>query len=227
MSRLFFFLVLLCLHASAVSTFHKAREALSQQEYAVAARLFAKAGKEGNAEGYFKAGALFYEGKPGLKQNFSKTYRYFTRASQMGHVKAKYNLGIFYSSRRTPFFDLKQAYSIFHQLASQGHPGAQNRVGMFLLYGMSKITGKDYIEAVKWFEKSSMQGYELANCNLAFMYASGKGVWQNLGRAHAFAKKGKRKGIKTCKKVWNDFKLAKYTEDKGWKFKFYTQPKDN
>jgi TPR repeat protein len=108
-------------------------------------------------------------------------------------------------------------------LANQGHAGAQNRMGMFLLYGFIQ---KDYVQAVKWFEKSSMQGYELANCHLAFMYASGKGVWQNLGRAHAFAKKGKDNGIKMCQKVWKDFKLFKYPEDKGWKFKFYNKPKN-
>ena len=86
------------------------------------------------------------------------------------------------------------------------------------------ILEKDYKEAVKWYERASKQGYVNAQCNLAFMYASGKGVWQNMGRAHAFAKPGFKKGNPNCEKVWNDFNLEKYPEDKGFKFKFYNEP---
>jgi TPR repeat protein len=77
---------------------------------------------------------------------------------------------------------------------------------------------------VEYFEKASKQGYVTAQCNLAMMYASGKGVFPNFGRAHVFAKTGVEQGNPICKKVWEDYNLSKYPEDKSFKLNFYTKP---
>ncbi|WP_428025303.1 tetratricopeptide repeat protein [Arcobacter sp.] len=172
-------------------------------------------------EAYFQLGKIYFEGKYVFK-NYEKALEYFSAASHLGHIQGTYNLALFYLSKQTPFHDNKKALSYFLELARKGHAPSQNRIGMYLTSGI--ILEKDYKEAVKWFEASSKQGYVNAQCNLAFMYASGKGVWQNMGRAHAFAKPGYKKGYKLCKKVWDDFNLEKYPEDKGFKFKFYNEP---
>jgi TPR repeat protein len=174
-----------------------------------------------NPEAYFKLGKIYFEGKYVFK-DYVKALEYFSSASYLGHIQGTYNLGLFYLSKKTPFYDPKKALSYFLELARKGHAPSQNRVGMYLTSGV--IVDVDYKEAVKWYEASSKQGYINAQCNLAFMYASGKGVWQNMGRAHAFAKPGYEKGYKLCQKVWEDFNLEKYPEDKGFKFKFYNEP---
>jgi TPR repeat protein len=176
---------------------------------------------DGDPEAYFKLGKIYFEGKY-VSKDYKKALEYFSAASYLGHIQGTYNLGLFYLSRKTPYYDPKKALSYFLELARKGHAPSQNRVGMYLTSGV--IVDVDYKEAVKWYEISSKQGYINAQCNLAFMYASGKGVWQNMGRAHAFAKPGYQKGYKLCQKVWEDFNLAKYPEDKGFKFKFYNEP---
>ncbi len=215
---------LLTISLWASSALQIAQEAELRQDYKKAVRYYKKAAFENNdAQAHYKLGIFYYEGTV-VKRNFTQTYRSFTKASLLGHKTARYNLGIFYASKRTPYFDIQHAYNIFKELAVQGHAGAQNRVGMYLTIGINGVIEKDYKKAVLWLEKSSKQGYENAHCNLAYMYASGKGVWKNMGRAHAFAKDGVKKKNPLCMKVWREFSLKKYPEDKGFKLKFYNKP---
>ena len=174
-----------------------------------------------DAEAFFELGKIYFEGRY-KKQDFLKALRYFNASYHLGSINGTYNLALFYLSKKTKYHDTKKALSLFLELGRKGHAPSQNKVGMFLTAGI--VLEKDYKQAVKWYEASSKQGYVDAQCNLAFMYASGDGVWQNMGRAHAFAKPGFKKGNKLCEKVWNDFNLEKYPEDKGFKFKFYNKP---
>lgn len=172
-------------------------------------------------EAYFQLGVAYYEGLV-VKKDYKKAYTNFKKASKLYHEKADYNLAIMYSNKKTPYYNLKKSYSLFLALAKEGNAGAQNRIGMFLTFGL--VVDKDYKEAVKWFEKSSKQNYLTAHCNLAYMYASGSGVFVNFGRANAFAKEGLKSKHPICTKVYKEYNLHKYKEDKGWKFKFYTKP---
>jgi len=169
----------------------------------------------------FKLGKFYYEGRV-VKRSYKKAFKYLTQSSLLDYKKATYNLGILYSNNKTIYHSYSKAYNIFHDLALEGHAGAQNKIGSFLTFGFGGPI--DFKEAVKWFEKSSKQDYIPAQCNLATMYASGMGVFPNFGRAHVFAKKGKELKHPVCLKVWRDFNLGKYKQDKGFKFKFYTQP---
>ncbi len=177
--------------------------------------------KERDPEALFKLGKFYYEGRV-VKRSYKKALKYLTQSSLLDYQKATYNLGILYSNNKTIYHSYSKAYNIFHDLALEGHAGAQNKIGSFLTFGFGGPI--DFKEAVKWFEKSSKQNYIPAQCNLATMYASGMGVFPNFGRAHVFAKKGKELKHPVCLKVWRDFNLGKYKQDKGFKFKFYTQP---
>lgn len=172
-------------------------------------------------EALFKLGKFYYEGII-VGKNYKKAFKYLTKSSLLGYEKATYNLGVLYGNKRTTYHSYSKAYDIFLALGEHGHPGAQNRIGTFLTFGLGGPI--DFKEAVKWFEKSSKQGYISAQCNLASMYASGMGVFTNFGRAHAFAKKGRELGNRICMKVWREYNLGKYNKDKGFKFNFYTQP---
>ncbi len=182
---------------------------------------YVKLAKKRDPEALFKLGKFFYEGRV-VKKSYKKALKYLNHSSALGYEKATYNLGILYSNNKTKYHSYSKAYDIFLELAHEGHRAAQNKVGSFLTFGLGIPI--DFKEAVKWFENSSKQGYVPAQCNLSSMYASGKGVFTNFGRAHAFAKKGKELKHPTCLKVWRDYNLGKYTEDKGFKFNFYNQP---
>ena len=177
--------------------------------------------KENNQEAMIHLARIYLDGKA-IEKSFSKAKELLQKASDLDNDKASFYLGKFYLSKKTPYFNLPKAYNSFVKAANNNYAPAQNMVGEFLVNGIA--VEKDYKLAVKLFEKASKQGLINAQCNLAFMYASGKGVFPNFGRAHVFAKKGKEMENKRCIKVWNDFKLEKYPEDKGWKFNFYTKP---
>jgi TPR repeat protein len=166
---------------------------------------------------YFEAGKEYYK-----KRIYALAYENFQKAAQFGNDKALYNLGILYSNKNFHRQDPKKAYAIFDSLAKKNHAPSQNRMGMY--YSLGVVVDKDYKLAVEYFEKSSKQGYITAQCNLAMMYASGKGVFPNFGRAHVFAKTGVEQGNPICKKVWEDYNLSKYPEDKSFKLNFYTKP---
>ena len=212
---------LVCLSIISASTIKDAKKAHKDGEFEKAFKLYKQAVLEDEPEAFYQLGKFYYEGKE-VERDYHKAYKYLTAAHFLDYEKATYNLGIFYSKKNTPYHDYRKAFKTFLYLAQRGNDKAQNRVGMFYTFGMGMK--KDYKEAVRWYEKSAKQHYVDAQCNLAFMYASGKGVWQNMGRAHAFARPGYEKGNRYCKKVWKDFKLKKYPEDKGWKLKFYNKP---
>jgi TPR repeat protein len=177
--------------------------------------------EQNNTKAMMHLAKIYLEGKE-IEKSFSKAKELLERASKLNDNKASFYLGRFYLSKKTPYFNPAKAYNSFVKAANNDYAPAQNMVGEFLVNGIA--VDKDYKLAVKLFEKASKQGFIDAQCNLAFMYASGKGVFPNFGRAHQFAKKGKELGNKRCIKVWNDYKLEKYPEDKGWKFNFYTKP---
>ena len=214
--------LLLLIQCSFASNYLKeANELYSVEEYSEAIKFYQKAALEEEPEAFYQLGRIYYEGKV-VPKDYNKAHKYLIASHLLDYQKATYNLGIFYGNKKTPFYDAKKSYKTFLFLAQRGHAKAQNRLGMYYTVGIG--IEKDYKLAVQWFEKSAKQNFIEAQCNLAFMYASGKGVWQNMGRAHAFAKPGFQNGHPQCKKVWIDFNLAKYPEDKGFKFKFYNKP---
>jgi hypothetical protein len=214
-----FLLVILLINAVMGSTFQEAQNALSNKDYEKAIELFKQSAKYGNNEANFKLGVIYYKGN-GVKKDLNLAMKYFQRAAVSGHMKAKYNTGVIYASKKYKKHNYKEAYTIFNELAVLNYASAQNKLGLFLLHGLG--IEKDYKKAVKWFEESYFENHYLpASCNLALMYASGKGVFPNFGRARELAQEGYDKKLPVCIKVYEDFNLHKYGKDKGFKFGFY------
>lgn len=157
-----------------------------------------------------------------IQQNIEAAHDLLLKAATLKDKKSAYYLAKLYLNRNSSYFNLTKAYNIFLELSQADYAPAQNMIGKFLLNGIA--IEKDYKLAVKYFEAASKQGYTEAHCNLAFMYASGKGVFPNFGRANVFASEGMKKNHALCKKVYEDFNLANYPEDKSFKFNFYTKP---
>ncbi|MEA3352659.1 MAG: tetratricopeptide repeat protein [Campylobacterota bacterium] len=181
--------------------------------------LYKQSARAGNDEANFKLGTIYYKGE-GVRRNFDIAMKYFQKAAAYGHIKSKYNTAVIYSQKRYSKHNYIKAYNIFLELALEDDPASQNKVGLFLTYGLG--VDKDYKEAVKWFEKSYFKGDNLeASCNLALMFASGKGVFPNFGRAYEISQEGYKKSIPICVKVNKEFNLHKYQKDKGFKYGFY------
>lgn len=119
--------------------------------------------------------------------------------------------------------EYKEAYNLFVDDANSGNAKSQLMVGRFFLQG-NKLVKKDYEKAMYYFKLASKQKEYEANCYIAYMYANGLGVFPNFGRANVFAKSEYEKGNKLCVKIWNDFNLDKYPQDKGFKIGDYFEP---
>ena len=134
----------------------------------------------------------------------------------------RYKLAKEYSSKKSKEYNIKKAYNLLVDNVNENHAKSQLLIGKFFLIGLA--IEKDYEKALYYFKEASKQKEYTANCYIAYMYASGKGVFPNFGRAHVFAKSEYERGNKVCKKVWKDYNLGKYKEDKGWNIGDYNKP---
>lgn len=166
--------------------------------------------------------ALIYLKGDGIVKNINKAQELLEKASELGNSESTYILAKLYLSNKTQFYNEKKAYNTFIDAANQNHAKAQLMIGRFFLLG--EIVSKDYEKALHYFKLASKQKEYEANCYIAHMYASGKGVFPNFGRANAFAKSEYEKGNKFCIKVWNDYNLAKYPKDDGFRIGDYNEP---
>ena len=143
-------------------------------------------------------------------------------STTLDNLEETYKLAKQYSSTKSKYFDIKKAYNLLVDNANKNHAKSQVLIGRFFLIGAA--VDKDYEKALYYFKEASKQKEYDANCYIAYMYASGKGVFPNFGRAHIFAKNEYEKGNKICKKVWKDYNLGKYPKDKGWNIGDYNKP---
>jgi uncharacterized protein len=177
--------------------------------------------KENNPKAIHELGIIYLKGD-GIAKNINKAHELFTKASNLGNLDSTYLLGKLYLSKKTKYYNLIKAYNTFVDGANKGHGKSQLMIGRFLLMG--EIVDKDYEKALHYFRLASKQKEYEANCYIAYMYASGMGVFPNFGRAHLFAKDEYKNGNKLCIKVWNDYNLGKYPVDNGWKIGDYNEP---
>jgi len=143
-------------------------------------------------------------------------------SSELNNSEIRYQLAKEYSSKKNKNYDIKKAYNLLVDNINENHAKSQILIAKFFLIGLT--VDKDYKKALYYFKEASKQKEYTANCYIAYMYASGKGVFPNFGRAHVFAKSEYEKGNKICKKVWKDYNLGKYKKDKGWNIGDYNKP---
>lgn len=146
----------------------------------------------------------------------------FMYASTITSSDIKYEMAKHYSSKKSNDYDIKKAYNLLVENVNENHAKSQLLIGRFFLIGLA--VDKDYEKALYYFKEASKQKEYTANCYISYMYASGKGVFPNFGRAHVFAKSEYNRGNKVCRKVWKDYNLKKYPKDKGWKIGDYNKP---
>lgn len=177
--------------------------------------------KKNNSEAMHELALIYIKGKD-IKRDIKKAHKLLIKSSKLKNTNSYYTLGKLHLSKKTNFHNKIKAYNYFVDAANSKHAKAQTMLGKFFLFGI--VIDKDYEKSLYYFKKASKQKDYDANCYIAYMYASGSGVFPNFGRAHVFAKEQYKKGNKLCKKVWKDYNLGKYPEDKSWKIGNYTKP---
>lgn len=215
-----FILIILFINTIFALTISDAQNSLKIGDTNMALKIYKQLARQGDKEANFNLGVIYFKGKK-VKKDLNQAMKYFQRASASGQEKAKYNVAIIYANKNYTKYDLKKSYQLFEELANLDNPKAQNKLALFLTYGLGGIN-KDYKQAVSWLEKAYFEhNYFPASCNLAFMFAEGKGVFPNFGRARKLAQEGYEKKLPKCVKVYKEYKLHKYTQDKGFKYGYY------
>ena len=86
-----------------------------------------------------------------------------------------------------------EAFSLYQQLAEQGHAKAQFNLGV--MYDQGQYVTQNYAEAVSWYLKAAEQGNTNAQYNLAVKYQAGQGVIQDHTKAAYWYRKAAEEGV--------------------------------
>ncbi len=99
--------------------------------------------------------------------------------------------------RRFTNQDDAQAVIWFRKAALQGHPKAQNNLG--LMYEHGRGTVQDYAQAIVWLRKAAEQGDAAAENNIGLMFEHGLGVPRDIRQAVAWYRKADEHGNPAAK----------------------------
>jgi uncharacterized protein len=84
------------------------------------------------------------------------------------------------------------AFQLYRQIAREGHPAAQFRLGD--MYAQGQGVDEDPDQAMEWFKLSAGQGYALAQNALGDIYAAGKTVPRDVVAAESWYRRAAVQG---------------------------------
>jgi hypothetical protein len=103
----------------------------------------------------------------GVPQDYQKANQLYTQAIQLGSADALYRLGGSYQHGTGVEMDLMKSFEYYTHAAMQGIPIYQFELGR-LYEGV--LTPRNLLEALKWYTKAYLQGYDDVSPKLNAMY---------------------------------------------------------
>lgn len=135
-----------------------------EQRYDEAYPLLLQAAEGGHAQAYCVAGYCLFYGR-GTAQDEMRAVLCFTEAAKAGDADALCRLGwCYYTAYGGVAQDLAYAAELFARAAAQGHPAAQNNLGLCCEHGRG--VKKDLAAAIEWYRKAAARGNPDAIGNL-------------------------------------------------------------
>lgn len=104
-------------------------------------------------------GLMYYYGN-GVKLDKSEAAKWYSLASEQGHVPAKWRLAILYYHGSGVNQDYQKAADLYHSAAKQGDSYSQKTLGV--MYSRGFGVPKDNVIAYSWFYIASNNGSKLA-----------------------------------------------------------------
>ncbi|MBL8709874.1 MAG: sel1 repeat family protein [Rhodospirillaceae bacterium] len=147
-----------------------------EPDIAKGAHWLEQAAAQNFARAFIELGCMHFHGRhyPADQQRGLELVR---RALSLGHTDALNTLGILYSLKEFPTFDMAIARDYFRQAAE-----ADDYYGLFNHALELEMEGR-YAEAVKWYRRAVEQSHDTAHYRLAGLLADGKGVPQDIEEA--------------------------------------------
>ena len=116
----------------------------------------------GDADAQFGIGLKFASGE-GTALDYAQAASWYLKAANQNHALAQLNLGTMFASGQGVPQDDDQALTWILRAAQQGDAGAQYKLGLRHLRasraGFSKNAHESRLEAYKWLQLASTQGY--------------------------------------------------------------------
>lgn len=103
----------------------------------------------------YEDGLRFFKGE-GVARDYSKAYKLFVEAAEMGQAKAQYRLGFMFSLGRGVKKSDKEAVNWWQKAAKLNDPDAQYYLGY--MYEIGGGVKQDMDEAKKWYQKAAANG---------------------------------------------------------------------
>ena len=178
-----------------------------------------KAAKQGDAYAQYNLGTYYYceqyNGHVNKNKDYVEAVKWFRRAVEQGHNKARFLLGECYYYGLGVNKDYKEAVLYFRK-ASEQEPNifAWFYIGNCYYYGGYGIS-RDYAEAVKWYRKAAEQGVgdPEAKLKLGFCYYFGRGVSKDCPEAAKWWRKAAEQGNADAKACLQRFCKSESSAD--------------
>lgn len=147
--------------------------------------------EQGDAKAQYELGVCYYTGD-GVKKDYTRAVRWFTKSAEQGNAEAQFNLGNCYYFGYGVKKNYTQTAMWFTKAAEQVHVNSQYEIGLCYYHGVG--VKQDYVKAVSWFAKAAEQGNVTAQYCLGACYYAGKGVEKDYARAAVWFSKAARQG---------------------------------
>ncbi|MGD2082923.1 MAG: hypothetical protein PVF91_08160 [Chromatiales bacterium] len=134
-------------------------EAYVRGDYERAAPLIRAAAEQGDPEGQFALGTLYFKGQ-GVPRDPAESFRWYLQAAGQGHPSAQFNLGNAYVHGRGVEVDAFQAVRWWRRAAFQGLPNAQFNLGVYYLGTADTAAGRTL--GLAWLEAAAENGWAAA-----------------------------------------------------------------
>lgn len=130
------------------------------QDTTKAIQLLDEAGEKGFPNAYHNLGAVYKEGKCGIRQNYSKAFETFMKGAKKGSDMCKYDAGFMLYKGLGCQQDYEEAVLLFTSASDGGHKGATYMLG--LCYRNGYGVEQDEEQGMKLLKQASDLGYRAA-----------------------------------------------------------------
>lgn len=184
-------------------------ECYKKGDFQNAAFLFRQAAGSGSAAAAFNLG-LCYENGEGVRQDYQKALRWYTKGAELGHMRAQCSAGVLCENGGEGAFEPRpeEAFGWYLKSAEQGN--ARARLFLASAYRRGFGCAQDPVAAVHWYTASAEQGYAQAQYELGLWYLerardlNAEMQSEMLTRARIWLEKSAEQGVETARKMLAD-----------------------
>lgn len=123
---------------------------------------YLKAALFGYADGQYRVGVMFLEGRS-VQQSYSRAMEWCLKAAYQGKAEGQILVGYMYQYGHDVVKNYTRAMDWYCKAAAQGTPEAQSNIGV--MYENGHGVPKSYSKAMEWYRKAADQGNEIAQAN--------------------------------------------------------------